>query len=214
MEHTVGVDAVPQQLAATTAAEAVPTLEQLEQQIRTEHEAAEAGIRDSLRHAVRAGQLLIDVKNRLSHGEFLPWVAQHCPFAQSTANIYMKIARAWRPEDSQRVGNLSLRQFAQLLARADATLDDERLGATTQDDERGELPDQSVRRVADTYLAEIKRFCVAIERAQRQPEHLRAVAKVIRSRHGDVRTALDRLDDALAGAPLAERNGEGAASCG
>src|SRR5207244_1073209 len=92
-------------------------LSKLAEEITNEHEAAEVGLRDSVLHARRAGELLIQVKEQLQHGEFMAWVEANCRFKHSTATLYMKIARAWTLEDYQRVGNLSQRNLAQVVKR-------------------------------------------------------------------------------------------------
>ena len=70
-------------------------LPQLAQEIKEAHEAAETSMRESLRHARHAGELLIEVKSRLKHGEFGPWIKAHCGFGWRTANLYQKVARDW-----------------------------------------------------------------------------------------------------------------------
>jgi len=40
--------------------------------------------------AIRAGEILTQVKDRLEHGEFLPWIEQNCKFAERTARDYMR----------------------------------------------------------------------------------------------------------------------------
>lgn len=38
--------------------------------------------------------MLIEVKRKVAHGEFMPWVADNCSFAYRTANRYMLVAQA------------------------------------------------------------------------------------------------------------------------
>src|SRR3954454_15104181 len=46
------------------------------------------------RKAKRIGQLLIDEKERLQHGEWLPWLKENCPdINERTAQQYMAFAR-------------------------------------------------------------------------------------------------------------------------
>lgn len=61
-------------------------------EIRAEHEACERSARSAVEHAIRAGQLLEEVKAHLRHGEWLPWLTKNVPFSQQTANAYMRIA--------------------------------------------------------------------------------------------------------------------------
>jgi hypothetical protein len=91
-------------------------LDQLAVAIKRAHEAAEYSMRDSLSHARSAGVNLLEVKSRLRHGEWMPWVRTHCGISHSTTNLYMKIAKRWDTlGDSQQVVNLTLRQASQLL---------------------------------------------------------------------------------------------------
>lgn len=46
------------------------------------------------RHAIRAGELLLQQKARCRHGEFQRWIEDHCDFAYSTAARYMGAATA------------------------------------------------------------------------------------------------------------------------
>lgn len=62
-------------------------------EINREHELAEQNKENAVEHAVRCGQLLLSVKDRLEHGEFTSWIAAHCRFEQSTATRYMKAAK-------------------------------------------------------------------------------------------------------------------------
>jgi hypothetical protein len=61
--------------------------------INAEHQAAQRGAADAVQHAVRCGQLLIEKKAGLKHGEFMPWIETHCQVPRSTATVYMKAAR-------------------------------------------------------------------------------------------------------------------------
>lgn len=98
-------------------------LDTLAREIKEAHDAAATAMRESLRHARRAGELLIEVKDQLPHGEFGPWIDAHCGFGWRTANLYMRIAREWEKlvaENSQRIANLTLGETMDLLTRVDA----------------------------------------------------------------------------------------------
>jgi hypothetical protein len=73
-----------------------------------------------LTHAIAAGQLLIEAKAQLKHGQWLPWLAEHCPASlpERTASFYMRLARH-APEleaKSATVADLTIRGAIQLLA--------------------------------------------------------------------------------------------------
>ncbi len=68
------------------------TLEDLAAEIVQEHTAARAG----LEHARRAGELLIEAKQQVQHGEWLPWIkANVACVTRRMAQHYMRLARLW-----------------------------------------------------------------------------------------------------------------------
>jgi hypothetical protein len=72
----------------------------------------EAGLADeawalAVQHALRAGELLIQAKAELRHGEWLPWLRDNFERSERTAQLYMALAR-----NPQRVAGLSLRAAA------------------------------------------------------------------------------------------------------
>jgi hypothetical protein len=58
-------------------------------EIRQLHAELFALAKTSLDKAICIGQLLYDVKGRLKHGEWLPWLKNNVPFSQSSAFRYM-----------------------------------------------------------------------------------------------------------------------------
>lgn len=103
--------------------------------IRREHEAAQACATKAVEHAKRAGELLIEAKAALPHGEWLPWLAKNFSASQSQAFRYMKIAanyaRVNSLPDSERP--TSIRQALNLLAEPTESAiehDDEGRGET------------------------------------------------------------------------------------
>lgn len=71
-------------------------------------------------HARRAGWLLWEVKKRLPHGQFLPWVRTHFRGSLSTANNYANIARRWEELrskcETRAVNELPMRLALSMLA--------------------------------------------------------------------------------------------------
>lgn len=55
------------------------------------HGEIEAAYQTSLDRAIRIGELLAQQKEALEHGQFLPWVAEHLPFSERTAQNYMRV---------------------------------------------------------------------------------------------------------------------------
>lgn len=66
--------------------------------------------------AIKAGLLLLEVRRRVRHGSFTEWVAEHCTFADRTAQLYMQLARRFpNPQD---IAGLSLTDLMEMLAPA------------------------------------------------------------------------------------------------
>jgi hypothetical protein len=68
------------------------TTDTIAEKINEAHRLARQGAETAVQHAVRCGQLLIEQKKAMKHGEFTGWVVAHCEFAYSTAARYMKAA--------------------------------------------------------------------------------------------------------------------------
>jgi hypothetical protein len=97
----------------------VVALDDLAARIRTEHTAVGTALKESLEHAMAAGDLLIDAKGKVAHGEWLPWLRDRCQMSERTAQLYMRVAKNRREiEDEQKrngVADLSLNEAAALL---------------------------------------------------------------------------------------------------
>jgi hypothetical protein len=63
--------------------------------INAAHAASQQAEADALRHAIRAGKILIAVKEIVGHGNFLPWVREHFKFSYNTALDYKVVAEWW-----------------------------------------------------------------------------------------------------------------------
>jgi Protein of unknown function (DUF3102) len=95
------------------------SLADLAARIKAEHEACTAAMQRSLQHAIAAGELLIEAKRQLKHGEWLPWLRDHCAMPERTARLYMRLASN-RELIEQQIGNgvadLSVRGAVALIA--------------------------------------------------------------------------------------------------
>jgi hypothetical protein len=67
----------------------------LAREIEREHQAAYGKAREALEHARRAGELLLQAKAAVGHGQFGKWLTEHVSFAERTAQAYMRIASNW-----------------------------------------------------------------------------------------------------------------------
>jgi hypothetical protein len=68
------------------------TLHDLAQRIAAELDAVAAALCSALGHAIAAGEILIEAKAKVRHGQWLKWLAAH-KFPQRTATHYMALAR-------------------------------------------------------------------------------------------------------------------------
>lgn len=71
---------------------AEPTLRDIAKQIKAEWKTLEGALRSSLERAIAIGDLLLKVKERTKHGEFVPWVEKHCPFTRQHASKLIRLA--------------------------------------------------------------------------------------------------------------------------
>ena len=60
------------------------------------------------------GQRLIEAKETLSHGEWLPWLTERVEFSERTAQYYMQLAREWT--NPQSIADLGATKAFKLLA--------------------------------------------------------------------------------------------------
>jgi hypothetical protein len=79
---------------------------------------AHADIQDAAKtvaqRAIDAGHALIEAKSLVKHGEWLPWLREHCALAERTAQLYMKIANSGL--ESATVADSGLNAAARVLA--------------------------------------------------------------------------------------------------
>ena len=74
------------------------------------------------RNIVDIGLRLIEAKEMLSHGEWLPWLKENVCFSETTAQSYMKVAKEF--PNPQLVGDLGVRKALTLLALPSAERED------------------------------------------------------------------------------------------
>lgn len=90
--------------------------------IRALHEEAQDTADKATKLALRAGELLVKVKEQLPHGTFGTWVADNCSIAERTAQAYMRLHRqleALPEEEAQRVAGLSVRAAIKAVTAGD-----------------------------------------------------------------------------------------------
>lgn len=157
---------------------AASDLDAIAVQIRREVDAAENDFRSAVVHGVRAGELLIDAKSRVKHGEWLPWLEANCPLGEREAQNYMRLAR-----NPQRVADLpSVREAIALLAEP-------------KDPERVPLEEARERqRTTREFFAELEPILQAAPRplSRDAAEH---VTEQFRKGHAAVFTCINDLYD-------------------
>jgi hypothetical protein len=102
-----------------------PDLAELARRINSEHAQAEGALRAGLQHARTAGQLLLEAKAKLAHGQWLPWLKANIGASKRTCQGYMRVCEQWPVLEAkaQRVALLSYREALAVLA--EPTRDDE-----------------------------------------------------------------------------------------
>ena len=136
--------------ALVTSGEA--PLQRLAAQINAAQDKALASMRTALGHACRAGDLLIEAKRQLGHGDWLPWLRQHCTdVSERTAQKYMQLARELPnlTAKAPRVADLSLREGIHLVSFAGrlAALAPELQDQVLERVEQGARPIAAIREV-------------------------------------------------------------------
>jgi Protein of unknown function (DUF3102) len=87
--------------------------------IKVEHSAVSESLRESVRHSIAAGELLIEAKAQVAHGQWLPWLRDHVEISERTAQVYMRCAKGREEIEKQiRSGaaDLSLNEATAILA--------------------------------------------------------------------------------------------------
>jgi hypothetical protein len=95
------------------------SLADLAARIRQEHRAASDKMSEALLHAMAGGDLLIEAKALVQHGQWLPWLKDHVDISERTAQIYMRAAKnraEIEASKAQSTADLSLGEAVALLA--------------------------------------------------------------------------------------------------
>src|SRR5262249_46840075 len=96
------------------------SLADLAARIRAEHEQVVVALARGIKHAINAGELLLEAKAQIKHGQWLSWLSEHCAVSERTAQLYMRIAqrRAELEAKAQGLADLTLEGAARLLAKS------------------------------------------------------------------------------------------------
>lgn len=97
----------------------VADLNNLVVSINEEHSKAAECMWAGVQHAIRAGELLIEAKSQVEHGQWLPWLEANCEFSERTAQGYMRLAKELPKLDAEkrnRVADLTFRDALKSIA--------------------------------------------------------------------------------------------------
>ena len=75
----------------------LPALDALADKINTEHEAVCEAAVTATQHAIKCGNLLVEAKSELPHGQWLPWIKENCDLSERTTQAYMRLYRTRFP---------------------------------------------------------------------------------------------------------------------
>lgn len=84
-------------------------------EINKAHEAFMNSMQRTLEHAVHCGQLLLEQKKLVAHGEWMLWVSSNCNFKRTQADAYMRIASNYRSSGNLPEGATSIVSALRLL---------------------------------------------------------------------------------------------------
>ena len=100
------------------------SLVDLAARIKIEHKAVSLALRRGVKHAMAAGDLLIEARAVVPHGRWLKWLADNCSeLSERTTQLYMKLAKnratiEKEMANPQSVADLTLNEAAALCALA------------------------------------------------------------------------------------------------
>lgn len=80
-------------------------------EIRRAHADVQEAAKTAAEKAIEAGHALLEARKLVKHGEWLPWLREHCALADRTAQLYMQLPR--KGAKSATVAHLGLNAAAQ-----------------------------------------------------------------------------------------------------
>jgi Protein of unknown function (DUF3102) len=92
-------------------------LPDLAARIRNEHNVTLVSLRRGTEHAIAAGELLLEAKSLVQHGQWLPWLAENCAISERTAQLLHAVRKepgGYRSKCAMRCG-LTLNEAAAVL---------------------------------------------------------------------------------------------------
>lgn len=71
----------------------------------------EASERAGMPYYQAAGEKMIEAKEQMKHGEFMPWIKRNFGISHDSARVYMKLAEATKGQNPRTLGFSSLNEF-------------------------------------------------------------------------------------------------------
>ena len=90
-----------------------PDLAALAERIKQEHQAVRNAAKGVVSRAIAAGSALNEARSKMDHGQWLPWLRDHCELSERTAYNYMLLANNRLRIEGSKVAtdaNLTLRR--------------------------------------------------------------------------------------------------------
>jgi hypothetical protein len=85
--------------------------------IRHEHAAVRYALKHAVERAMTTGDLLLEAKEQVQHGQWTQWIQEHCEISDRTARLYMQLAENRATlEASENAANLTLNAAVRMLA--------------------------------------------------------------------------------------------------
>ena len=88
----------------------------LAHKISVELAAVATNLQGAVEHGIACGQLLLEAKAQLAHGEWLSWLAENCNVSPRSARLYMQLWRNREELKRKPVADLTIAEAVDLLA--------------------------------------------------------------------------------------------------
>jgi hypothetical protein len=95
----------------------VSKLDDLTARIRIAHSSVQHAMRNAVEYAMETGDLLLEAKEQIQHGQWGQWLQDNCQIADRTARLYMRLAKNRTEIEAQfPAAGMTLNAAAKLLA--------------------------------------------------------------------------------------------------
>lgn len=145
------------------SSEPVRSNEDLACEINTEHGHVETHKRSAIKHAIRCGELLLEMKQRVGHGNWLAWVEENFEASERTARNYMEIAKSATVADLSDATTMrsALRALASRSEASKATKLERKEAHANLALANGHIPTEDERHIAEAEVKEEPRAGLA-----------------------------------------------------